>query len=189
MTNRPAVDPRAFAPVIRRLPAEALLDAVSQVTGAPTIFPNFAVGTRAMQVPDARVSNYFLTVFGKPLRMVTVESERTAEPSVAQALHTINGDTINEKLRAPGGVVDSFIKLGLSDEMVIQHLYLAAFSRAPRAEEAARLLAAMREAMIKLGGNTVYGVGFANIVCLPMSFKPGSPSMKVLTDCALNILG
>ncbi len=132
--------------IIRRLPAEALLDAVSQVTGAPTIFPNFAVGTRAMQVPDARVSNYFLTVFGKPLRMVTVESERTAEPSVAQALHTINGDTINEKLRAPGGVVDSFIKLGLSDEMVIQHLYLAAFSRAPRAEEAARLLAAMREA-------------------------------------------
>ncbi|MDX2032506.1 MAG: DUF1553 domain-containing protein [Blastocatellia bacterium] len=132
--------------VIRRLPAEALLDAVSQVTGAPTIFPNFAAGTRAMQVPDARVNNYFLTVFGKPLRMVTVESERTAEPSVAQALHTINGDTINEKLRAPGGVVDSFIKLGLSDEMVIQHLYLAALSRAPRADEAARLLAALREA-------------------------------------------
>lgn len=131
--------------VMRRLPAEALLDAISQVTGAPTMFPNYAAGTRAMQVPDARVNNYFLAVFGKPLRMMTVESERTAEPSVAQALHTINGDTINQKLRAPGGVVDSFLKLGLSDEMVIQHLYLAALSRAPRPEEASRLRAAMNE--------------------------------------------
>ncbi len=132
--------------VMRRLPAEALLDAVSQVTGVPTMFPNYGAGTKAMQVPDAKVNNYFLTVFGKPLRMMTVESERTAEPSVAQALHTINGDTINQKLRAPGGIVDSFIKLGLSDEMVIQHLYLSALSRTPRAEEITRLLAALSEA-------------------------------------------
>lgn len=132
--------------VIRRLPAEALLDAVSQVTGVATAFPNYAAGTKAMQVPDARVNNYFLAVFGKPLRMMTVESERTAEPSVAQALHTINGDTINQKLRAPGGLVDSFLKLGLSDEMAIEHLYLAALSRKPRPDEMAKLLAGVKEA-------------------------------------------
>jgi hypothetical protein len=132
--------------VMRRLPAEALLDALSQVTGVPTMFPNYAAGTKSMQVPDAKLNNYFLALFGKPLRIMTVESERTAEPSVAQALHTINGDTINEKLRAPGGIVDSFIRLGLSDEMAIEHLYLSALSRKPRPDEAAGLIAAMSEA-------------------------------------------
>lgn len=131
--------------VPRRLPAEVLLDAVSQVTGVPTEFPGYAKGTRALQLPDAKLNNYFLSVFGKPLRLVTVESERTSEPSVAQALHTINGDTINQKLRANGGVVEAFLKLGLSDEMMIQHLYVAALSREPSTIEKAKLMAALTE--------------------------------------------
>ena len=108
---------------------------MSQVTGVPTSFPGYAIGTRAMQLPDARINSYFLSVFGKPLRVVTVESERSSEPSVAQALHVINGDTINQKLRAPGGIVEAFLKLGASDEMVITHLYTAALSRPPSQNE------------------------------------------------------
>ena len=131
--------------VVRRLPAEVLLDAVSQVSGVPTPFPNHASGTRAIQVPDAKNNPYFLTVFGKPPRLITVESERTAEPSVAQALHAINGETLNQKLRAPGGLVDSFVRHGLADEMAIRHLYLAALGREPRPGEEKRLLAALRE--------------------------------------------
>ncbi len=129
----------------RRLPAEALLDGISQVTGVPTEFAGQPPGTRAMQIPDAKLANYFLTVFGKPPRLITVESERTAEPSVAQALHTINGETLNQKLRSPGGLVDSFVRLGVSDEMAVHHLYLAALSRPPRPDEEARLLAAIRQ--------------------------------------------
>ena len=132
--------------IIRRLSAEALLDAVSQVTGVPTNFPGYGEGTRAMQLPDARVNSDFLSVFGKPLRVVTVESERSSEPSVAQALHVINGDTINQKLRAPGGIVDSFLKLGASDEMIITHLYTAALSRLPSQAELSNLLTAIRNA-------------------------------------------
>ncbi len=131
--------------IVRRLPAEVLLDAVSQVTGAPTDFPGYGANTRALQLPDSRVNNYFLTVFGRPLRMMTVDSERTSEPSVAQALHTINGDTINRKLRMGGGLVDSLFKLGLSDEMLIQHLYAATLSRPPQAEEMKQLLTALRD--------------------------------------------
>lgn len=131
--------------VVRRLPAEVLLDAVSQVSGVPTPFPNHASGTRAIQVPDAKNNPYFLTVFGKPPRLITVDSERTAEPSVAQALHAINGETLNQKLRAPGGIVDSFVRHNIADEMAIRHLYLAALGRAPHAEEEKRLLTALRE--------------------------------------------
>ncbi len=131
--------------IIKRLPAEALLDAVSQVTGVATEFPGYPAGMRAMQLPDARVNSYFLTIFGKPPRFATCECERTAEPSVTQALHAINGDTINQKLRAPGGLVDSFLKLGATDETIIKHLYLSAFSRQPDKEEINRLLALMNE--------------------------------------------
>jgi hypothetical protein len=127
--------------IIRRLPAEAMLDAVSQVTGAPTDFPGYPPGMRAVQLPDARVNSYFLQIFGRPPRAITCECERSAEPSVAQALHVINGETINQKLRAPGSIVDTFIKLGVSDEMAINHLYLAAFSRPPSQSELTSLLA------------------------------------------------
>jgi hypothetical protein len=131
--------------IIRRLPAETLLDAISQVTAVPTHFPGYAPGTRALQLPDARVNSYFLSVFGKPPRLVTVESERTAEPSIAQALHAINGDTINQKLRAPGGLVDSFVKLGVADEVALQHLYKAALSRSPSPAELRQLLPVLAE--------------------------------------------
>ncbi|MGH9835425.1 MAG: DUF1549 domain-containing protein, partial [Blastocatellia bacterium] len=73
--------------IVRRLPAEAMLDAISQITGAPTDFPGHPPGTRAMQLPDPRVNSYFLTIFGKPPRLATCECERTSEPSVTQALH------------------------------------------------------------------------------------------------------
>jgi len=131
--------------IIKRLPAEAMLDAISQITGVLTEFPGQPAGTRAMQLPDSRVNSYFLTIFGKPPRLATCECERTSEPSVTQALHVINGDTINQKLRAPGGIVDSFVKLGVSDEMTINHLYLAALSRPPRNDEVNHLLEVMNE--------------------------------------------
>ncbi len=134
------------------MPAEVLLDAVSQVTGAPTEFPGYPPGTRAIQIPDSRVNSYFLTIFGKPPRLATCECERTAETSVTQALHIINGDTLNQKLRRSNGIVDTFVKLGVSDEMIINHLYLAALSRPPRPDELSQLLAVINE-----GGDTTNG--------------------------------
>ena len=131
--------------IIKRLPAEALLDAISQVTGVPSEFPGFPAGMRAMQIPDARVNSYFLSAFGKPPRINTCECERTSEPSVAQVLHIINGDTINQKLRARGSVVDSFVKLGVSNEMIINHIYQAALSRSPGKDELDHLAPLMNE--------------------------------------------
>ncbi len=133
--------------IIKRLPAEAVLDAISQVTGVATEFPGYPAGMRAVQLPDARVNSYFLTIFGKPPRFATCECERTSEPSVTQALHAINGETINQKLRAPGGLVDSFLKLGATDETIINHLYLSALSRRPEKEEINRLLALMNQSV------------------------------------------
>ena len=121
--------------IARRLPAEVILDALSQVTGVPTKFEGYPVGTRAMQLPDSRVESYFLTVFGRPERVITSASERQQDPSLTQALHIINGQTINEKLRSPDSVISTFIKQGASDQQIIESIYLAANSRYPTKEE------------------------------------------------------
>ncbi len=131
--------------IVRRLKAEAMLDAISQVTGAPTDFPGYPAGMRAMQLPDARVNSYFLKAFGRPDRVNTCECERSSEPTVTQALHIINGDTINQKLRAPGSAVDNFVRLGFSDEAIINHLYLSALSRTPSTGEMKNLRAALKQ--------------------------------------------
>ena len=49
--------------------------------------PSFPSGWRAMQLPDANTNSYFTKAFGRAAREVTCECERTAEPSVTQALH------------------------------------------------------------------------------------------------------
>ena len=50
--------------IVRRLPAEVVLDAVSQVTRVPTRFSGYPEGTHAIQLPDTQVNSFFLTVFG-----------------------------------------------------------------------------------------------------------------------------
>lgn len=131
---------------LRRLPAEVLLDALSQVTQSPQKFTGFPMGMRAMQLPDVQVDSYFLTAFGRPPREQTRESDRTAEPSITQALHIINGDTLNAKLRSPDGAVAMLMKLGLSDERTVEYLFLSAFSRLPNAEEKQLMTTALRTA-------------------------------------------
>src|SRR5439155_1065093 len=132
--------------IVRRLPAEVMLDALSQVTGVPTEFAGFPKGWRALQLPDSRVASYFLTVFGRPERVATCSCERRQEPSVAQALHLANGDTINQKLGAADGVIVKLLAAGVPDEEVVRRLYLSALSRLPTAEESAVILPALAAA-------------------------------------------
>jgi len=132
--------------LIRRLPAEVILDAFSQVTGAPESFAAYAKGTRALQLPDTRVDSYFLTVFGRPERIVTSAAERMQDPTLPQALHAINGDTLNRKLMADDGVVAQMAKAGTTNPAAVETLYMAAFSRPPSPAERDAILARLGDA-------------------------------------------
>lgn len=131
--------------IVRRLPAEVMLDALSQVTGIPTEFAGYPKGTRALQLPDSQVASYFLTAFGRPERERTCACERQQEPNIAQALHLSNGDTINMKLRAAGGLIDHLLKSNMSDERALDEIYLAALGRAPDEAERRKALAILEE--------------------------------------------
>ena len=132
--------------VIKRLPAEVLLDAYSEVTQRPEKFDGYAAGMRALQLPDTAVTSYFLTAFGRPIRQQTRESERTSVPTITQALHIINGDTLNNKLRDPDSSVDMMYRLGFSDEQIVDYLYLASYSRHPKDSERKALTRALASA-------------------------------------------
>lgn len=131
---------------VRRLPAEVILDALSQVTGVPTAFEGYSKGTRALQLPDSQVASYFLTAFGRPERERTCACERQQEPNVAQALHLSNGDTVNMKLRAGSGLVDRLAKENVSDDQALDTIYLAALSRLPSDADRARARSILAEA-------------------------------------------
>jgi hypothetical protein len=126
--------------VIRRLPAEVLLDAYSQVTQVPEKFDGYPAGMRALQLPDTAVQSYFLTAFGRPVRQQARESERTSVPTITQALHIINGETLNNKLRSPDNSIDMLIRLGFSDEQIVNYLFLASLSRHPTDDERSAML-------------------------------------------------
>ena len=127
----------------KRLMAEVLLDAVSQVTAVPTEFQvdlrnenrglgdKYPRGMRAIQLPDTKIASYFLKAFGRPDREKTCECERTSEPSVTQVLHIANGDTINKKLQDKKSRVETFIKDKTSVEQIVEDVYLSALSRFP----------------------------------------------------------
>src|SRR5205807_6988753 len=69
---------------IRRLTAESLLDAMSEVTGVQEKFAGYPPGTRAMQVYGVG-GGYMLSSFGKLNRDIICE--RDAQPDMAQTMH------------------------------------------------------------------------------------------------------
>jgi hypothetical protein len=134
----------------RRLPAELMLDALSQATGVPTEFKDYPKGTRALELPDSAVESYFLSAFGRPERLITCECERTDEPSMTQVLHIYNGQTLNAKLESKDNRIDELLGEspggGLSNEQILERVYLETLSRRPTEREAKDLLAVLSDA-------------------------------------------
>lgn len=141
--------------IVKRLSGEALLDAMSQVTGVPSRFAGYPVGTRAMQLPDTQVKSEFLASFGRPARILCDAAERSREPSVLQALHVINGDTLNKKLSDPNGYAALALKLGLSDAKILDHLFLSAYSRYPADTERQQMVTALKASRATTGSAEV----------------------------------
>jgi hypothetical protein len=140
----------------RRLMAEVLHDAIVQVTEIPTRFDAIAfpgadrqktdfypLGTRAVQLYDAAVENYFLQAFGRNQRRIVCECERSDEPTMIQVLNLSNGATLNEKLHATGNRLEKLRKLrreGMSGPAVVDEIYMACLSRFPTTTERQQLL-------------------------------------------------
>ena len=137
----------------RRLMAEVMLDAVSQVTSVATPFTEltgpggnvrptdfYTEGTRAIQLYDSAVDSYFLKTFGRNQRRITCECERSNDPSMVQVLHISNGNTLNEKLTAENNRITKWqAEFEGNDSKLLDEMFLTALSRFPQAHERAEL--------------------------------------------------
>ena len=139
-------DERNFAHAnVRRVPAEQLLDCVSQVTDTQEKFRGLPLGARAVQIADGTTSTYFLTTFGRAKRETVCDCEATTDPTLSQALQMLNGDVVQGKILR-GGVVKKLVDEGQTPEQAIDTIYARCLTRKPLPEETERLVAVVSSA-------------------------------------------
>lgn len=122
---------------VKRMSAEPLLDAIDVATGTTTKFQNLPQGTRAIEIPDAEYPDFFLNTFAKPRRTSVCDCERAPDPNLAQALHTLNGDTLANKLANKTGRIATLLKNEKPHAEIVNELYLVTLSRPARDAEIA----------------------------------------------------
>ncbi|HRX78334.1 MAG: DUF1549 domain-containing protein [Planctomycetaceae bacterium] len=129
---------------IRRLRAEVLLDAISQVTDTKNKFPGLPTGARAVQIVDGNTSNYFLTTFGRASRESVCACEVKMEPNLSQALHLLNGDTLQSKIQE-GKLIETRLKEKVAPPQIIEEIYIRCLTRKPLESEMKELLAVLEQ--------------------------------------------
>ena len=146
--------------LIRRLPAEVILDAYSQVTACrrrsrrwsrrpatrprPTTAIRWARGRCSCRIRWWRRGSWRRSAGRSAWQ--TCSCERQQDSSVGQALHVNNGQTLNDKLRDPRARVEAWLKEKVGDEEAVRRLYLLALSREPTPAEARKFHDLLAEA-------------------------------------------
>lgn len=132
--------------LLKRMDAEVLLDALCQATGVAERYEGAPPHTRAIELWDSQVDHYFLKLFGRPIRVTACECERVSEPSVAQVLHLLNSQRVQEKLSHEGGLIAKLVQQQSQDDRLAEELYLSIFSRLPTADETQTAVTYLRSA-------------------------------------------
>ena len=135
--------------LVRPLQAEQLLDALGRATGAPRTFPGQRPGLLACQLAgvkmgrDKRIDDgeRFLTSFGKPVRALSCDCERSDDATINQAFQLLTGSVLNQMLTEPDNRIGRLLAAGKSNEEIVKELYFAALCRPPSVKEREATLA------------------------------------------------
>jgi hypothetical protein len=143
--------------IVRRLPAEELLDALTAVIGGGHKLYDAEPGTRAGQAAGVGAfqrrekgerrrrgamsdSEKFLKLFGKPPRLLTCECERSTEATLAQAFQLLSGPLLQRILTEKDNRLAGLLADPETPEQVIDELYWSALSRPPTDDERTALV-------------------------------------------------
>jgi hypothetical protein len=151
--------------IVKRLPAEELLDALTAVIGGEHKLYDSPEGTRAGQAwgvggfqrrasgqrqrgqrrPTASDAEKFLKLFGKPPRLLTCECERATDATLAQAFQLLSGPTIHRMLTDKDNELAKLLATSESPGEIIDQLYWGALARAPTDDERVVLVRHMEQ--------------------------------------------
>lgn len=124
----------------QRLRAEIMLDAVTDVTGVTESFSAMPPNSRSMELWTVRSQSVFLDSFGRPDPNQDPPCERTGDTTVVQALHLMNAPGFHQKVISDSGRAAKLAASKKSNAEIVEELYLAAYSRRPKADESAACL-------------------------------------------------
>lgn len=150
-------------PALRRLTAEQMFDSLHEVAGVAAEFKNLPAGTRAAELPGARIEgrrgkraqmspDVFLSMFGKPPRLLTCECERSTDTSMGQAFFMISGPSVNELLTRSDNRLAALLDSGKPNRAVVEELYWTALTRAPSESELTKTVAHIEKAKDRRAG-------------------------------------
>ena len=130
-----ADDRRNYSRCLPRRPgAEVVWDTITQVTGSRPAFYMERPETRAVQISDGGVSNSFLTTFGRSSRKTPCTCDVKTQPTLAQALELVNGDTVSQAIERGGRPREWLAREG-SPQAAANYIFRMALSRDPTAGE------------------------------------------------------
>ena len=124
---------------LRRMRAEIMLDAITQITSTSNKFPGLPNGARAVQIANGNTSTYFLTTFGRAKRETVCACEVKMEPNLSQALHMLNGDTVNSKIQQ-GKLIPTRLGEEVPIPQILEELYIRCLCRKPTEKELTNLV-------------------------------------------------
>jgi hypothetical protein len=127
---------------LRRIYAEPLLDAIAQITAEPHVFKFGYSGMKAVEVRDPVIPDFFLQTFERNSRQMTCEREENL--TLVQSMDFISGSAINDSISRPGGTLTQLTAAGLSDQKIVEELFLRSLSRFPSPGESRVTLDAVK---------------------------------------------
>ena len=92
-----------------------------------------------MQIADGATTSYFLETFGRSTRETECSCAVSVDPNLSQALHLINGNTVQGKIEN-GGLVRNLIAAKMDDKGILSNLYLRTLGRLPTADDLKTLM-------------------------------------------------
>lgn len=129
---------------MRRMSAEVLMDALSDVTQVISKVEEQATAPTSLQRAVVRAEvppgSGFLATFGKPNRLLVCECERSNAVSLGQSLMLINGSDMRNKLAESRNCISGLLNSKASFPQAIDDLYMATLTRKPTATESKCML-------------------------------------------------
>ncbi len=133
---------------LRRLRADVFFDCLMQALDKKATFRRSSADRALVMFEGGRrdsFNSYFFQTFGQAKRESVCACEDRTDANLSQALHLINGTTIDQALQRNPQLIPSLLDKHERDEGIVEALFVRALSRKPSATEMAGILATLPE--------------------------------------------
>lgn len=137
---------------VRPLMAEQVVDVLNSALGVDEPFQGqdqvFA-GSKMVEVGSSRLTGnlaYILRIFGRPPRTTACDCERAMEPALPQTLFRMTDPALLQKFNDRNGRAVKLAKSKLTNEEIVDELFLSVLARSPKADEKEDALKHLKEA-------------------------------------------